>query len=54
VSESSAFEFAMATGKLNRHKFPGIEQMPAELIQAGSRTIHCEIHKIINSIWNKD
>jgi hypothetical protein len=54
VSEPSAFEFDMATGKLKRHKFPGIDQMPAELIKAGVRTVRSEIHKIINSTWNKD
>jgi hypothetical protein len=35
-------------------RLPGIGEMPAELIKAGSRTIPSEIHKIINSIWNKD
>ena len=24
------------------------------MIKTGGRTIHCEIHKLINSIWNKD
>jgi len=24
------------------------------VIKTGGRTIHCEIHKLINSIWNKD
>jgi hypothetical protein len=28
--------------------------MTAELIKAGGRTIHCEIHKIITSLWNKE
>ena len=28
--------------------------MPAELIKAGGRTICCEIHKLIISIWNKE
>jgi len=32
---------------------PGIEQIPAELIKAGGRTIHCENHKLIISSWNK-
>jgi hypothetical protein len=26
----------------------------AELIQAGSETLRSEIHKLINSIWNKE
>ena len=33
---------------------PGADQIPAELIKARGRTIHCEIHKLINSSWNKE
>jgi hypothetical protein len=33
---------------------PGIDQIPAELIKAGGRTICLEIHKIIISIWKKE
>jgi len=40
----SAFEVELATAKLKSHKSPGIDQIPAELIEAGGRTIHCEIH----------
>jgi hypothetical protein len=29
-------------------------QIPAELIKVGGRTISCEIHKLIISIWNKE
>ena len=35
-------------------KSPGIDQIPAELIKAGSRTICLEIHKLIISIWKKE
>jgi hypothetical protein len=41
-------------GKLKSHKSPGIDQIPAELIKAGGRTIHCEIHKLLISVWNKE
>ena len=34
-AEPSAFEVEMATKKLERHKSPGIDQIPAELIKAG-------------------
>jgi len=44
----------LAIEKLNSHKSPGIDQIPAELIKAGGRTIHSEIHKLIISIWNKE
>ena len=43
----------MVTEKLNRHKSPGTDQIPAELIKVGGRTIHSEIHILINSSWNK-
>jgi hypothetical protein len=38
----------MAIEKLRRHKFPGIDQIPAEMIKAGGRAFHSEIHKLIN------
>ena len=34
-------------------QIPGIDQIPAELIEAGVRKIQCEIHKLIISIGNK-
>ena len=46
----SAFEFEMSREKLEKHN----HQVPAELAKAGGRTIHSEIHKLINSIWNKE
>jgi len=54
VSEPSAFEVELAIGKPKNHKSPGIDQIPAELIKAGGRTICCAIHKLIISIWNKE
>jgi len=48
------FGFEMAIEKLKRHKSPGSEQIPVELIKAGGRTIHSEIHKRINSTCNKE
>jgi hypothetical protein len=54
VPEPSASEFKLAIEKLKSHKSPGIDQIPAELMKAGCRTIRSEIHKVINSIWNKE
>ena len=54
VSEPSAFEVEMAVEKLKSHKSPGIYQIPAEMIKSGGRTIHSEIYKLINCIWNKE
>jgi len=53
VPEPGAFEVELAIGKLKNHKSPGIDQILAELIKAGGRTICCAIHKLIISIWNK-
>ena len=50
----SAIEVELSIEKLNRHKTPGADQIPTALIKAGGRTIHCEIHKFIIAIWNKE
>jgi hypothetical protein len=52
VPEPSAFEVEMAIEKIKGHKSPGTDQIPAELIKAGCRTIRSEIHKRINCILN--
>ena len=54
MPEPSAFEVELAIDKLKSHKSPGIDQIPAELIKAGGRTIRCVIHKLIISISNKE
>jgi hypothetical protein len=54
VPEPSAWEVELAIEKLKSHISPGIDQIPAELIKAGGRTIHCVIHKLIIAIWNKE
>jgi len=43
-----------AIDKLKSHKSPRIDQIPAELIKAGGRTIYLEIHKLIISVWKKE
>jgi hypothetical protein len=53
VPEPSPFEVETAIEKLKTHTSSGINQITAELIKAGGRTIHSEIHELINSIWNK-
>ena len=54
VPEPCAFEVELAIEKLRSHKSPGIDQIPAELIKAGGRTIRQEIHKLTASIWSKE
>jgi len=47
-------EVQIAIEKLRKHKSPGTEQIPMELIKAGSRTIHFHTHKLTNSVWNEE
>jgi len=54
VPEPRASEVELAIEMLRSHKSPGIDQIPAELIKEGGKTICCEIHKLIISIWNKE
>jgi len=54
VPEPSASEVELAIGMQKSHKSPGIDQVPAEVIKAGGRTICLEIHKLITSIWKKE
>jgi hypothetical protein len=54
VPEPIALEVELAIEKLKGHKSPAIDQIPAELIEAGGSTIRCAIHKVIIAIWNKE
>jgi len=54
VPEPSAFEFELAIERLKSHKSLGIDQISAELINTGCRTVCSELHKLIISIWNKE
>jgi len=54
VPEPSASEVELAIDKLKSHTSPGIDQIPAELIKAGGRTICLEIHKLITAIWKEE
>jgi len=44
----------MAIEKLKSHRSPGTDQIPAEFIKVGGRTIRYEIHKLIISVWNRE
>ena len=54
MPEPSAFEVEITIEKLKRHISPGIDQIPAELLKTVGRTIYSAIHKLTNSIWNKE
>jgi hypothetical protein len=48
VRQAEVHEAGMAIEKLKRHKAPGTDHIPAELIKAVGRTFRSEILKIIN------
>jgi hypothetical protein len=54
VPGSSRLEFETAIAKLKKYKSPDSDQIPAELIQAGGEILLSAIHKLINSVWNKE
>jgi hypothetical protein len=51
VPEPSAFEVELATKKLKGYKSPVTDQIPAELIKTGSKTIRSEMYHLIISIY---
>jgi hypothetical protein len=54
LSEPSPLGVEIDIEKLKRYKSLGTDKIPAELIQAGGKTLRSEIHKVINTIWNKE
>jgi hypothetical protein len=40
--------------KVERYKPPAVDNIAAGFIHAGGRKIHSEIHKLINSLWNRE
>jgi hypothetical protein len=54
VPDPSSSEFEIAIAQLKRYKSPGSDQIPAELIQAEGERLCSNIHKLINSVWNKE
>jgi hypothetical protein len=54
VPGPSRLEVEIAIAKLKKYKLPGNDQIPAELIQARGEMLLSVIHKLINSIWNKE
>jgi hypothetical protein len=54
VPEPSPFAIEIAIVKFKKYKPPGSDEIPAELIQTGGKTVLPVIHKLINSIGNKE
>jgi hypothetical protein len=54
VPRPSYLEFEVAIAKLEKYKSRNSDQLPAEWAQAGGETLLSAIHKLIDSIWNKE
>jgi hypothetical protein len=54
VPGPSRLEVQIAIAKLKKYKSPGSDQIPAELISAGGEILLSAIHKLIDSVWNKE
>jgi hypothetical protein len=54
VPGSSHLEVEIAIAKLKMYKLPVSDQILAELIQAGGETLPSAIHKLFNSVRNKE
>jgi hypothetical protein len=39
---------------LKKYELSGSDKIPAKLIQAGGETLLSEIHKLNNSVWNRE
>jgi hypothetical protein len=54
VPGPNRIEVEIVIAKLKKYKSPGSDQIPTELIQAGGEIILSAIHRLINSVWNKE
>jgi hypothetical protein len=54
TSESISLEAEVAVANFKEYKSSGINQIPGKLIQARGEILNSEIHKLINSVWNKE
>jgi hypothetical protein len=54
VPKPSLVEVEIAIGKLKQYKSLSTDQILAQMIKAGSKTICSEINKLIRSVWNRE
>jgi hypothetical protein len=54
VSDCNAFDCNIAMGNLKMYKSPGVDQILAEMFQAGEKILRSEIHKRTKFIRNKE
>ncbi|KAJ4438181.1 hypothetical protein ANN_14120, partial [Periplaneta americana] len=53
IPEPTLSEVEIAIENLKKYKSPGIDQIPAELIQEGGSALYSEIYKLVLAIWEK-
>ena len=51
IPHPTLLEDEIAVEKLKKYKYPGIDQIPAELIQNGGNSLLTEIYKLVLAIW---
>ncbi|KAJ4441531.1 hypothetical protein ANN_11387 [Periplaneta americana] len=54
IPEPTLAEVEIAIVNLKKYKSPGIDQIPAELIQEGGSALYSEIYKLVLAIWEKE
>ncbi|KAJ4427253.1 hypothetical protein ANN_24871 [Periplaneta americana] len=54
IPEPTLSEVEIAIENLKKYKSPGIDQIPAELIQEGGSALCSEIYKLVLAIWEKE
>jgi hypothetical protein len=54
VPDPSTIGAETAIAKLKKYKSSGSDKIPRELLKRGGEILQSEIHKLINSIWNKE
>jgi hypothetical protein len=51
---STCFEVAICIEKPEKYRTPDIDQTSSELFQAKCNVLRSEVHKLSDSIWNKE
>ncbi|KAJ4435216.1 hypothetical protein ANN_23794 [Periplaneta americana] len=54
IPKPTLSEVEIAIENLKNYKSPGIDQIPAELIQEGGNALYSEIYKLVLAIWEKE
>ena len=54
IPEPTLSEVEIAIENLKKYKSPGIDQIPAELIQEGGSALYSEIYKLVFAIWERE